>query len=138
MGSDEARELFDKSIKPGVETFLQVASTPALLQDSTNAPNIRAYNALKAQIKTSHSIRLAALAVRIRTAKFGHFEGVIKAIDQMLKTLQEEGAADLAKKTQCLDQYQEITKTVNDLDWKIKNNKAKIAKLEELIALREK
>merc|ERR1712125_262466 len=84
----------------------------------------------------SHSIRLAALAVRVRTAKFGHFEDVIKAIDEMLKTLQEEGTADLAKKTQCLDQYQEITKTVNDLDWKIKNNKAKIAKLEELIQLR--
>jgi chromosome segregation ATPase len=136
LSSDDARELFDKSIKPGVETFLQVGSTPTLLQDATNAPNVRAYNALKAQVKRSHSVRLAALAVRIRTAKFGHFEPVIKAIDEMLQTLQEEGAADLAKKTQCLDEYQEITKTVNDLDWKIKNNKAKIAKLEELIALR--
>merc|ERR1712014_405380 len=78
------------------------------------------------------------LAVRIRTTKFGHFEEVIKAIDEMLKTLQEEGAADLAKKTQCLDEYQKITKTVKDLDWKIKNNKAKIAKLEKLIELRTK
>jgi hypothetical protein len=138
LSSDDARELFDKSIKPGVETFLQVASTPSLLQDSTNAPNVRAYNALKDQVKKSHSIRLAALAVRIRTAKYGHFEPVIKAIDEMLQTLKEEGAADLAKKTQCLDEYQEITKTVKDLDWKIKNNKAKIAKLEELIALRTK
>merc|ERR1719401_1948474 len=138
LSSDEARELFDKSIKPGVETFLQVASTPTLLQDSSNAPNIRAYNALKAGIKQSHSVRLAALAVRIRTAKFGHFEAVIKAIDEMLKTLEEEGAADLAKKTQCLDEYQKISQTVNDLDWKIKNNKAKIAKLEKLIELRTK
>merc|ERR1719329_139525 len=54
----------------------------------------------------------------------------------MIKTLQEEGAADLAKKTQCLDEYQEIEKTVKDLDWKIKNNLAKIAKLEKLIELR--
>merc|ERR1712039_1074532 len=104
----------------------QVASTPSsLLQDSANAPAARAYTALKSQIQKSHSVRLAALAVRIRTAKFGHFEEVIKAIDEMLKTLEEEGAADLAKKTQCLDEYQKITKTVNDLDWKIKNNKAK-------------
>jgi len=81
-------------------------------------------------------VRLAALAVRIRTAKFGHFDDVIGAIDKMLVTLQEEGAADLAKKTQCLDEQQKIDLTVQDLDWKIKNNLAKIAKLEELIKLR--
>lgn len=138
LTSDEARELFAKSIKPGVETFLQVASTPALLQQSSMAPAAKAYNALKAQIKKSHSVRLAALAVQIRTAKFGHFEGVIKAIDEMLVTLQEEGAADLEKKKQCLDEYQSIDKTVADLDWKIKNNLAKIEKLEKLIELRTK
>merc|ERR1719174_3220313 len=138
LTSDEARALFAKSIKPGVETFLQIASTPSLLQDAANAPAARAYTALKAQVKKSHSIRLAALAVRIRSAKFGHFEGVIKAIDDMIKELEEEGAADLDKKTQCLDEYQETTKTVKDLDWKIKNNEAKIAKLEKLIELRTK
>jgi len=100
------------------------------------APAAKAYGALKSQAKKTHSIRLAALAVKVRTAKVGHFDAVIKAIDEMLKTLQEEGDADLAKKTQCLDEYQKITKTVNDLDWKIKNNKAKIAKLEKLIELR--
>merc|ERR1740130_1087150 len=54
----------------------------------------------------------------------------------MIKTLDEEGADDLAKKTQCLDERQEIDKTVSDLDWKIKNNVAKIDKLEGLIELR--
>merc|ERR1719359_1493878 len=136
LTSDEARELFAKSIKPGVETFLQISSSPSLLQDSAGAPASRAYNAVKAQAKKTHSVRLAALAVQIRTAKAGHFDGVIKAIDEMLKTLEEEGAADLAKKTQCLDEYQSIAKTVKDLDWKIKNNLAKIAKLDKLIELR--
>merc|ERR1719316_698565 len=138
LTSDEARELFAKSIKPGVETFLQIASTPALLQDAASAPASRAYGALRAQVKKTHSIRLAALAVQVRTSKAGHFDEVIKAIDEMIKTLQEEGADDLAKKTQCLDEYQEITKTVKDLDWQIKNNLAKIAKLEKLIELRTK
>merc|ERR1719163_2008753 len=108
LTSDEARALFAKSIKPGVETFLQIASTPALLQSAALAPAARAYNAVKAQVKKSRSIRLAALAVKVRTAKAGHFDGVIKAIDDMIKTLAEEGAADLAKKTQCLDEYQQI------------------------------
>merc|ERR1719321_43402 len=73
LTSDDARELFAKSIKPGVETFLQVASTPSLLQDSASAPAARAYNALKTEVTKSHSIRLAALAVKIRTSKAGHF-----------------------------------------------------------------
>merc|ERR1719482_968828 len=138
LTSDDARALFAKSIKPGVESFLQISSNPVLLQNSAQAPAARAYNALKAQVKKSHSVRLAALAVRIRTAKFGHFEDVIKAIDEMINTLKEEGADDLAKKTQCLDEYQEIDKTVSDLDWQIKNNLAKIAKLDKLIELRTK
>merc|ERR1719389_1642056 len=138
LTSDEARELFAKSIKPGVETFLQIASTPALLQDAASAPAARAYGALRAQVKKTHSIRLAALAVQVRTSKAGNFDEVIKAIDEMINTLKEEGADDLAKKTQCLDEYQEIDKTVSDLDWQIKNNLAKIAKLDKLIELRTK
>jgi hypothetical protein len=138
LTSDDARALFDKSIKPGVETFLQIDSTPSLLQDSASAPAAKAYNALKAEVKKSHSIRLAALAVEIRTTKVGHFDAVIKSIDDMVKTLQEEGASDLEKKTQCLNEYQDITKTVNTVDWKIKNNDAKIAKLQGLIELRSK
>merc|ERR1719443_2076219 len=43
LTSDAARELFSKSIKPGIETFLQVAS-----QDSSS-PMSKAYSALKAQ-----------------------------------------------------------------------------------------
>jgi len=119
--------LFDKSIKPGVANFLQISSS---------APASRAYETLKAQVKKSHSVRLAALAVQIRTSKAGHFDKVIKDIDLMLKTLADEGAADLDKKTQCLDEYQDITKTVKDLDWKIKNNVAEIENLEQLIELR--
>jgi hypothetical protein len=112
--------------------FLQVDS-----EEDTSSPVYKAYNAVKAQVKKSQSVRLAALAVQIRTAKYGHFDEVIKAIDEMVKTLQEEAADDFAKKTQCQDQYQEIALTVQDLDWKIKNNKAAIEALEEIIAKRE-
>merc|ERR1719345_398300 len=139
LTSDDARALFATSIKPGTEksaSFLQIASTPALLQDSAMAPAARAYNALKAQVKKGHSIRLAALAVSIRSAKAGHFGAVIEAIDKMITTLNEEGAADLAKKSQCLREYQDITKKVKDLDWKVKNNEAKVEKLDGLIGLR--
>jgi len=130
LTSDENRALFANSIKPGVG-FLQIASA-----DDSSAPAAKAYNAVKVQAKKSHSVRLAALAVAIRTTKAGHFDKVVGEINKMLTTLEEEGAADLDKKQQCLSEYQDISKTVNKLDWKVKNNVAKIAKLEKLIELR--
>jgi DNA repair exonuclease SbcCD ATPase subunit len=135
LTSDEARELFAASIKPGVG-FLQIASTPALLQQSSEAPAAKAYTALKGMAKKAHSVRFAALAVHIRTSKAGHFDKVIGEIDKMLSTLTQEGQDDQDKKDQCLEEYQQITKTVKDLDWKIEVNEAEIAKFEKLIELR--
>jgi len=134
LSSDAARDLFAKSIKPGVEaaSFLQIAT------DDSQAVSFKAYNMLKAQATKSKSFRLAALAVRVRTAKVGHFDKVIKAIDLMMGTLDEEGQADIAKRNQCKDQYQKVALAMQDVDWKIKNNVAKIDKLESLIEMRTK
>jgi predicted nucleic acid-binding Zn-ribbon protein len=132
LTSDEAREMFSKSIKPGVETnFLQLDA-----EQFASAP-ARAFSILKASATRAHSLRLASLAAEVRTAKTGHFEPVIKAIDTMIQTLKDEEAADIAKRDQCKDEYQNIASTVADLKWKIEKNMAKIDKLEQLIALRE-
>jgi predicted nucleic acid-binding Zn-ribbon protein len=131
--SDENRELFESSIKPGfgvAASFLQV--------DDAQSVAFKGYSILKTMASRSKSVRLARLAVRVRTMKFGHFEQVIHAIDKMLQELQDEGAADRAKKTQCENNYQELKSTVRDLDWKIKNNDAKIDKLDGLIEKRHK
>jgi len=128
LTSDESRALFAKSIQPGVG-FLQI-------EEASTAPATHAYNTVRNIVKKAHSFRLAALAVKIRSAKAGHFDKVISDIDRMLDTLAKEGAADQDKKDQCLEEYQSIAKTVNDLDWKIKNNKAQIAKLAKLIEQR--
>merc|ERR1719395_186922 len=44
LTSDEAREMFSKAIKPGVETFLQLGS-----MSNEAAPDVKAYRVLKAQ-----------------------------------------------------------------------------------------
>jgi predicted nucleic acid-binding Zn-ribbon protein len=132
LTSDEAREMFSKSIKPGVETgFFQ------LEQDQLTSAPMRAFSILKASATRAHSLRLASLAAEVRTAKTGHFEPVIAAIEKMIQTLKDEEAADIAKRDQCKDEYQNIASTVADLNWKIEKNEAKIDKLEQLIALRE-
>merc|ERR1719399_603791 len=134
LTSDEARELFGKAIKPGMDTnsFLQVGSV-----DSMAAPQMRAYRALKVQATKTHSLRLAALAATIRTSKVGHFDKVIAAIDKMIGVLQDEEAEDIKKRDQCKDEYTKIESAVKDLEWKIEKNVAKIDKLEGLIKQRE-
>jgi len=138
LSSDEARELFAKSIKEGKETnvdaskdsgvdisFIQVAEG--------SAPAMKAYASLKASATKTHSMRLAALAARIRAAKAGHFDEVIAAIDKVIKTLKEEAADDAKKRDQCLEEYQKIESTVKKTEWLIEKNEAKIGKLEALL-----
>merc|ERR1719443_565546 len=117
LTSDEARALFAKAIKPGMETsFLQVLS-----DSSEDAAATKAYNVLKTQAKKSHSLRLAALAATIRTNGHGHFDKVIKKIDEMIQTLKDEEQEDIKQRDWCKDEYQENSEEKNDLKWKIKD-----------------
>jgi len=134
LTSDAARDLFATAIKPGVEaaaSFLQI--------DEAHAQAVygNAYKILKDQAAKAHSLRLAMLAVQVRSTKAGHFDKVIEAIDMMVNTLNEEGEADRAKRNQCKEEYQTNALNVQDLDWKIKNNQAKINKLQGLIEQRQ-
>eukprot|EP00929_Paragymnodinium_shiwhaense_P111682 TRINITY_DN79_c0_g1_i1.p1 TRINITY_DN79_c0_g1~~TRINITY_DN79_c0_g1_i1.p1 ORF type:complete len:597 (-),score=287.23 TRINITY_DN79_c0_g1_i1:113-1765(-) len=140
LTSDEAREMFAKAIQAGqganqvsaadvaAASFLQVDA-----ETDTSAAAMAAYEMIRTQAKSAHSVRLASLAVQVREAKFGHFEKVIKAIDTMLQTLKDENSADIAKRDQCKEEYLNTDSRTADLKWKIKNNAAKINKLQSLI-----
>jgi len=139
LTSDAARELFASSIKAGKETGMDSRDTgrdiaPAFLQ--LGSPVAKAYAALKESASASHSVRLAMLASKVRSAKVGHFDEVLASIDKMIQTLKEENDADIAKRDQCKDEYQKIESTVKDVNWKIEKNEAKIDKLTKLIQLR--
>eukprot|EP00747_Dinoflagellata_sp_TGD_P155036 gnl/TRDRNA2_/TRDRNA2_177551_c3_seq17.p1 gnl/TRDRNA2_/TRDRNA2_177551_c3~~gnl/TRDRNA2_/TRDRNA2_177551_c3_seq17.p1 ORF type:complete len:428 (+),score=170.21 gnl/TRDRNA2_/TRDRNA2_177551_c3_seq17:888-2171(+) len=135
LTSDEVRALFAKTIKPGMSaaSFLQIDdsnSDGAKLELSRN----KAFAALQKQATKTRSLRLASVATSVRTAKAGHFDAVIKEIDAMKQTLKEEEANDIKKRDTCKEEYLNIESKTSDLAWKIKNNDAKIAKLEALIA----
>jgi len=137
--SDAARELFASSIKAGKETGMDSRDTgrdiaPAFLQ--LGSPVAKAYAALKESASASHSVRLAMLASKVRSAKVGHFDEVLASIEKMIQMLTEENDADIAKRDQCKDEYQKIESTAKDLNWKIEKNEAKIEKLTKLIELR--
>merc|ERR1719146_50360 len=107
-------------------SFLQLVS------DSSSA-QMKAYNVLKTQAKKSHSLRLAALAATIRTNGHGHFDKVIKKIDEMIQTLKDEEQEDIKQRDWCKDEYHLNSEEKNDLKWKIKNNDARIVKLTQII-----
>merc|ERR1719146_298244 len=107
-------------------SFLQLVS------DSSSA-QMKAYNVLKTQAKKSHSLRLAALAATIRTNGHGHFDKVIKKIDEMIQTLKDEEQEDIKQRDWCKDEYHLNSEEKNDLKWKIKNNDAMIVKLTQII-----
>merc|ERR1719330_1128609 len=111
--------------------FFQADSSSALAVASAHA-----YEALKSMATEAHSLRLAALAARVKLTKAGHFDQVIAAINAMIDDLKAEGQDDIAKRDQCKGEYQKIESVVNNVTWLIEKNVAKIDKLERLIKLR--
>lgn len=122
LTSDEARELFDKAIKPGMETgasFVQLTKT----QKNINS----AIHAIQRSAAKTQSLKLAALAVQMRKA--GHFDKVIKAIDDMIQTLADEGNDDKEKRDECKEKTHRKSEEKYTLEHKIERNGIKIDKL---------
>merc|ERR550514_2673721 len=65
LTGDDARALFNKAIKPGMETFMQV-------EMSKDAPRTKAYETLKKAGAKSRSLRLLSIAATIKAG--GHFD----------------------------------------------------------------
>merc|ERR1719441_42920 len=130
LTSDDAKALFNKSIKPGKETFLQI--------DSESQPETKAYKALKEHATKAKSLRLAAIAATLRTG--GHFDAVIAEIDKMMATLKEEEKGDIEQRDWCKEETFKNEQEASRYEYKIERTDAKImkltSKLEELEAAR--
>jgi len=129
LTGDAARELFAKSIKPGMETSL-------LQLDSVSSAAVRAtkaYDALKVQAKKAHSLRLASIAASIRMMGAGHFDKVIKEIDGLIQELKDEEAADIKQRDWCKDEYQQNSEEKAETKWLIEKNSGVITKLENTL-----
>jgi len=136
LSTDEARELFESSIKEGKEVkaddSYDTGTVTSFLQksaDNSAEGSAPAYHMLRDAARHTHSLRLAALAVRVQGTKAGHFDEVIAAIDEMIKTLKEEDLADIAKRDQCKEEYKKTASVIAEVTWLIEKNEAKIDKL---------
>merc|ERR1712216_58733 len=120
LTSDDAKALFNKSIKPGKETgFLQI--------DSESQPQAKAYKALKEHATKAKSLRLAAIAATLRTG--GHFDAVIAEIDKMMAILKEEEKGDIEQRDWCKEETFKNEQEASRYEYKIERTDAKIMKL---------
>merc|ERR1719502_587651 len=120
LTSDDAKALFNKSIKPGKETlFLQI--------DSESQPQVKAYKALKEHATKAKSLRLAAIAATLRTG--GHFDAVIAEIDKMMATLKEEEKGEIEQRDWCKEETFKNEQEASRYEYKIERTDAKIMKL---------
>jgi len=120
LTSDDAKALFGKAIKPGVEkTFLQISS-----ENSMSARKGRAYDKLKKIALDTKSARVAKIAAKLRITAEGHFDAVIEEIDVLLKQLKEEEKADIEHRDWCKDETFKNEQEAARYEYKIRKTEA--------------
>lgn len=108
-------ELFARSS----ENFLQVSQPSAM----------RAYEQLSAMAQKHHSLRFAALAVKIKQG--GHFDDVIDIVDKMIAVVRKEDAHDISLKDQCQNDYELLKSEKGDIAHLIKKADNKLDLLQK-------
>merc|ERR1719428_548458 len=122
LTGDDAKALFSKAIKPGMETLFQTGSS-----STESQPQNKAYKALKAHATKAKSLRLAAIAATLRTG--GHFDAVIAEIDKMMDTLKAEEKDDIEQRDWCKEETFKNEQEASRYEYKIERTDAKIMKL---------
>jgi chromosome segregation ATPase len=121
LTGDDAKALFNKAIKPGMETFLQIDSKGGA------APRSKAINALKTGAEKSKSLRLMAIASALKTG--GHFDAVTGEIDKMMETIKDEEVADIRQKDWCKDEIHKNEQEAARYEYKVEKKDALIGRL---------
>merc|ERR1719424_299487 len=127
LTSDDARETFANatSSRP-VDTF----GTDGLAFVQMSSPAEKAYRTLKKVIGHSTNLRLARLAVSIRTATTAHFDEVIASVDTMLQNLKDEAAKDVEQRDWCVAEQHKENMNRDGFQYQISQLEAKIKRAE--------
>merc|ERR1719409_1155028 len=144
LTSDEARATFAASHNTraqdtfGTEGSREMDSTDVtkmsvgdVLFLQMEMPREKAYRAIKRVIGDSKNLRLARIAVSVRTATQGHFDEVIAEIDRMIELLGEEGQEDIEQRDWCIAEQNNQTNHKENLEYDIKQLEAKITMAEK-------
>jgi hypothetical protein len=143
LTSDEARATFAASATRTQDTFgtegsremdqqaTKDKSVGDVLFLQMEMPREKAYRALKKVIGDSKNLRLARIAVAVRTASQGHFDEVIAEIDRMIELLGEESQEDIEQRDWCIAEQNNQTNHKENLEYDISQLQAKITMAEK-------
>merc|ERR1719324_1021822 len=144
LTSDEARATFAASANTraqdtfGTEGSREMDSTEVTKMSvgdvdflQMEMPREKAYRALKKVIGDSKNLRLARIAVAVRTATQGHFDEVIAEIDLMIELLKEEGQEDIEQRDWCIAEQNNQTNHKENLEYEISQLQAKFTMAEK-------
>jgi len=122
LTSDDAKALFNKSIKPGMETsFLQLGS------DSD--PPMQAYKVLQARASETGSLQLMSMAAALKTR--GLFDGVVEGMNKLIAQIKEEGIADHEEKEWCKEETHKNEQEAARYEYKIEKSNGKLLRLRQ-------
>merc|ERR1719171_2585386 len=128
LTGDDAKALFNKAIKPGMEvTFIQQHSQVEL-------PRNKAYSTLKHAAAKAKSLRLMAIAQNLKVG--GNFDAVTGEIDKMMEVIKQEERDDIRKKDWCKEEVHKNEQEAARYEYKVEKKDALISrmrtKLEEM------
>jgi len=128
LNSDDAKDTFEKSFKSQGYLLVQKSATSVIQRQARRASEL-----LREAGRVSKDMRLTQLAVNIMMHKKGHFDKVIQAIDDMVKTLKEEEGEDLGNKEDCESEREETTADARMSSLKVDDATEEIARQEAII-----
>jgi len=133
LTSDDARDMFlNATSTRAIDTFGSEGVDVDFMQlEESSSPRGRAYRTVKKLIGgKKENLRLARLAVAIRTAEKGHFDDVISSIDSMVATLKAEGEKDIEQKDWCIAERHAQNMNKDEYEYQIDQLAASILRAE--------
>lgn len=127
LTSDEARELFEKATgnRANKFDFVQIRAST-----DVEPARAKAVGLLKGLARKTKSVQLMSLAATLRTAAPAEFKEVMKAIDDVMSEMHQEGADDIKQRDNCIEEQDTFTNDRDDLQYDIEQLDAQIGKLE--------
>jgi len=126
QGITQAIQILNNKIS---RTVFKNATTTFLQISSKNKGLSKAYAKLQALAHTTHNLKLAKLAVQVKSG--GHFDEVIASIDAMIEVLRKEGKADIEHRDRCQGAENKNSNDMEDLNHEIDKSGKSIERMED-------
>jgi len=126
QGITQAIQILNNKIS---KTVFKNATTTFLQISSRKRGVSKAYERLRALAHSTHDLKLAKLAMNVKSA--GHFDDIIGSIDAMIELLRKESMADIEHRDRCQGAENKNGNDMGDLDHEIEKSGKAIERMED-------